>query len=64
MIEGTNLTDRHFSIDLFAECARKDLAELCARHIETSNRSFGQMIRQHRERMERVMMDDEMMGDL
>jgi hypothetical protein len=31
--------------------------------IESSNRSFGQYIRQHRERMERVTMETENLGD-
>lgn len=56
-------TDRHFSVELFAEAAKMDVAKQCKEAIESSNRSFGQMIRQHRERMDRAMMETENMGD-
>lgn len=55
--------DRHFAIELFAEAGKTDIRKACKEAIETSNRSFGQMIRQHRERMERVAMESENMGD-
>jgi hypothetical protein len=54
--------DRHFAIELFTESAKMDIRKTCKEAIESSNRSFGQMIRHHRERMERVM-TDENIGD-
>lgn len=39
------------------------IARLAKAHIETSNRSFAQMARRIRERLERVSMETENMGD-
>lgn len=56
--------DRHFAIELFTEAAKMDIRKTCKEAIESSNRSFGQMDRQHKERIARVLLSDEMMGDI
>lgn len=54
--------DRHFAVELFCEAAKQDIARYCKQAVETSNRSFGQMIRQHERRMSLLLSDDNL-GD-
>jgi uncharacterized protein YjiS (DUF1127 family) len=55
--------DRHFAIDLFAEAAKGDVTKQCKAHIETVNRSFGQLNRYTRERFDLARMESENLGD-
>lgn len=55
---------RHALTNDSAHVALVEISILTKLHIEASNRSFAQMARRIRERLERVVVPDEMMGDL
>lgn len=54
--------DRHFAIELIAESAKMAIRKTCKEAIVASNRSFGQMIRQHERRVAMLLSDDNL-GD-
>ncbi len=47
--------NRHVDIEILAAVAQQENTALCKQLIESSNRSFGQLIRQHEARMARII---------